>query len=399
LYLLLLSLPLGVAGQNIGGTVAGLILLWQLWLQRREVDFAGMWARCRTPLVAALALLGVLVVATLLNPRNPARYNETFVGGHLLWLFVPPVVWLVQPRLAARDWQGLFHFLAGVSVFMTIVALSQNVWGWALGPGGIVSVPARAHGLYSHPMSLAYVSVLLFPLGCTAVFRYPRYVAAWTLALSSLICVFASGSRTVEAVSIGVLVVQVFIFVRGRARLALLGVMTAALLALAVTHNPVSQRFYGMLTHHDVHVDYPDDRFAFWQANFDMFLERPLIGHGDNLNTQYRSRYYDAIGLHDFVRQYEAHNMYLQVAVNAGILGLLAFLVWLVWHLKLAVWLMRRPASEFAGHAAMATLIALMLAALTQNAFQDSAVRYTLTALVTGLWLAARDLAPHSKSS
>jgi len=82
--------------------------------------------------------------------------------------------------------------------------------------------------------------------------------------------------------------------------------------------------------------------------------------------------------------------MFLQAAVNGGLLGLGILLVWFG-NLFLAAW-RARQAGLFAGRVMLQTLTAFCLAGLTQNAFQDSAVRYALTLTVTAFWLALQPL-------
>jgi O-antigen ligase len=123
-----------------------------------------------------------------------------------------------------------------------------------------------------------------------------------------------------------------------------------------------------------------------------MFQEKPILGHGDHLNTAYRKPYYARLGMVDFVRTYEAHNMYIQIAVNAGLIGLILFLSWWLWHLRFACNLIGK--SEDA-EVIFQTLVFWMLASLTQNSFQDSEPRYALTLLVSSLYLLGR---PTNKS-
>jgi O-antigen ligase len=268
------------------------------------------------------------------------------------------------------------------------LALSQALWGWQLvgvqiGPGD-----TRAQGLYSHPLSFAYVCLIPFPLGVAAICRRPRQAFGWVVATSLLAGIVLSQSRTVQVVAAGVVAWNVIAATRGRVRLALLAGGAALAVGVLATPNRIGGKFRGMLSHYDVRSDYADDRLAFWVVNFSMWQERPLVGHGENLGTAYRTPYYEAAGLGAFERKYEAHNMYLQLAVNGGLIGLGLVLIWFAAQFRAAASLGKR---SFAGDAGCQTLAAFCLAALTQNAFQDSAVRYVLALAVAALWLAVRD--------
>jgi len=207
------------------------------------------------------------------------------------------------------------------------------------------------------------------------------------MALGAAAIVYASQSRMVQAVAAVLVVANVAFRLRGRVRAAALAGLVVLGTLLAVTDNPVRYRFSRTFAGIDVRSGYGgDDRVAFWHAHWLMLKERPVLGHGENTNTAYRKPYYEAIGLGAFERQYEAHNMYLQAAVNGGIAGLIAMLAWYAWHLALAAAHRR----HVAGQAALQALGALAVASLTQNAFQDSEVRYALTLVAVMLWLLPR---------
>jgi len=64
------------------------------------------------------------------------------------------------------------------------------------------------------------------------------------------------------------------------------------------------------------------DRLVMWQAAWKMIQDRPVLGHG--VNT-FMSRYLDYWVGGERMPRY-AHNCYLQVAAETGMLGLAAFL-------------------------------------------------------------------------
>jgi O-antigen ligase len=154
---------------------------------------------------------------------------------------------------------------------------------------------------------------------------------------------------------------------------------------ILATPNPVGERFRKTFDgNFDVQSGYADDRLAFWDVHWTMLKERPILGHGMNTDTAYRTKYYEELGLGAMLKKYEAHNMYLQMAVNGGLVGLAAFLAWLGWNLRDA-W--RRRQSHWAFKAAAFAWVALLVASVLQNSFQDSEVRYALTLLVAAQWL------------
>jgi O-antigen ligase len=155
-------------------------------------------------------------------------------------------------------------------------------------------------------------------------------------------------------------------------------------LGLWFVPNPFVERFLSTFSNQNQErIDtYYFDRIAFWHAHWEMIKEKPLLGHGIDLNPEYRIPYYDKIGLHDLERKYEAHNMFIQILANGGIVGLLFFLLWLCSIFKKITSL--QSFDPWASRVATQTLCVWLLASLTQNSFQDSVVRYCLTILYTG---------------
>jgi hypothetical protein len=114
-----------------------------------------------------------------------------------------------------------------------------------------------------------------------------------------------------------------------------------------------------------------------------MIQERPLIGHGVHIGLDYRRPYYERIGLGDFKKQYPAHNQYIQMLAEGGLIALSCFIAWLVFSFRLA----KDPRCPlFLRLAVPQTLWIFILGGLTQNAFYDSDVRMGL--VIVGVMVA-----------
>ena len=168
----------------------------------------------------------------------------------------------------------------------------------------------------------------------------------------------------------------------------MLGLGVVFVSAVIVVPNACTQKFVNTFSQVgvDKHSDYPDDRFAFWHVHWNMVKERPLTGHGFTLDTSYRLPYYQAIGLKDFSKPYEAHNMFLQILANGGLIALAWFLVWLSWY----IWYALKQSNPLLRAVGRQTFASFSLVGLTQNAFQDSSVRMVLTLFCAGFLLASR---------
>lgn len=429
LILILLAIPLGAAGQNIAAGFGGACLIWRAFLTATaKVEPSA--ANCPTPiavsspsggfvarscgawflgklasvssrsdalqhprghwdvlhklqphLVLSIALVGWIVLVGFWNPLNHRHDAVSFLAGHLFWVLLPVIAAIGCLPLSREDWGRLEVVVALVALAMGTVAITQYLWGWRFDAGAIVIGPKRAQGFYSHPLTFAYVAMLIFPLGLSRILTEPWKWSSYALFLGSLTAIYTSQSRTVQILVAGLILYNICFFARGRVRVVAAALALVAAFAIGFTDNPLRRKMGETISGgHDVRSDYADDRFAFWHAHWEMFRERPFLGHGENLNAEYRAPYYAKIALSQFERQYEAHNMYIQILINGGLIGLGLFLCWMVF------WL--RQAYRFS-QVGFETLVLFCLAGLTQNAFQDFEVRYGLSLVVTAIVLAA----------
>jgi O-antigen ligase len=275
-------------------------------------------------------------------------------------------------------------------VIVCLIALSQWFWGWKIHGTKIIESEPRARVLFSHPLSLAYIVLLYTPLALFFLLHRERRRVAMIGTAACGVLLFTSASRTVQVVSMLFATVWCLFFLRGKMRVALIATGLVGVSVLALTENPVRARFQNTIGQiEDRQQDkYADDRLAFWAAHWEMFKERPVMGHGNSYTQEYLSPYYARIGLADFEKKYQAHNMFLQVLVNTGIVGALIWSTRLLMLFFAASKLLRRklPGERSFGWAGLATVFAVLLAGITQNAFQDSAVRFHW-AILEGLLL------------
>ena len=110
------------------------------------------------------------------------------------------------------------------------------------------------------------------------------------------------------------------------------------------------------------------DLNVYWLA----FSENPIFGLGINGFKQEILTYYQRLGGDGSIGL--AHNMYLQVAAESGVLGLIGFLAWLGGWL-VAVFRVRERSINLS---LMCLFLMMVLSCLTQNSMRDSEVLYTL---------------------
>lgn len=378
--LLLVSLPFGIGLQSIALFVCFLTIL-----TKERKHLGDIYRRVgRAERISAIILMTVIllqIIATLLNPKNPEADVFSFGVGFLPLVLVP-IAFTLLPALSAEQKEKLARLGAMIMGVWALVVVSQHIWGWKISGTSIVRGAhyIRSQGFYSHPLSLAYVALMLWPLHLVRFAADYKNPARALGLVSNIALLYYSASRTAQAV--GVLLTGAFILwsFRGRMRALLMGAMVVLIVGVLATPNVISQRFMRMTEQlsEEKESSFADDRIAFWIVHSNMVLERPLLGHGINLDKAYRLPYYEAIGLHDFKKAYEAHNQILQLAAEGGVLCALLFIAWLI-----SVHFNFKDAPLAARRIRDLTLVGLFLGGMTQNAYFDGEVRFALIILLS----------------
>lgn len=377
----MICLPFGTSVQSIATAIVAFYLLIAKRRQLKDL-FTNFSKIERSSLLGLLLVILLPMAATLLNPKNPEKDVISYFFGYAPLLVVPSLFVLAKP-IPKQGLAILEKIGSGIMLAWALLLLTQHIWGWRI--QGIELVRGlsymRSQGFYSHPLTLAYVALMIWPFHLVLLCAKPRNIYRLVSLLANLALLYFSASRTAQAVALLAAVGFTLSYFRGRNRLVLIGCMIAALLGIFSTENSISRRFRGMSTQmisEEKEGPYPDDRIAFWIVHWNMVKERPILGHGINLDRDYRAPYYDAIGLPGFKKAYEAHNQILQLAAEGGIGAALAFLLWLgSLHYN---WQSAGPTLK---RIRDLTLICLLLGGLTQNAYLDGEVRFALMTLLS----------------
>jgi O-antigen ligase len=158
------------------------------------------------------------------------------------------------------------------------------------------------------------------------------------------------------------------------------------------------------LAHKTLHDWQGSGRLALWAAALAMFRDAPLLGHGPNSFGLHYRAYLDALQLPAWIAVDPrltpwAHNLYLELLAEQGLVGLLAFLALGAAGVAMVRRIRRSPEPELQrlGAAAGAALIAFMAAAAFELSFIRAWVTiilFTLLGLLTTLSRSARGSAP-----
>ena len=157
------------------------------------------------------------------------------------------------------------------------------------------------------------------------------------------VAIFLSGSR---GGAIGAFIATAMLMKRlkWRTRLKLI-VAVALAISIVSCFNPHLVIRFSL---QDVLVSGGAGRFAIWQVGWNAFVKKPLFGYGyNNFSHAYEIARVDFPQTGYFVRPFQvAHNIYLQVLVELGLLGGVIILA--------AIWQHWKTLRNFSGHAKLA---------------------------------------------
>lgn len=377
LYLWAVMLPFSKAATEIAFGV--LLLGWLLERIDPQTRRASLWwdQSMRPLAIAVIAYLGACSLSVLVS-----TFPATSVAG-LIQKWLEYVLLLVIGADVGRR-QGIVKraliLLAFSSFLVVIEVLAQERFGVGLFRGRRLDFYRRVTGPYENPIDLATYLMVVTPVlvGFSWGRRGLARVALWTL-VAALSTMFAMTKSLGAFLGLGA---GILLSLRRRIlRPSVLLVTGVALIAVwAVLQGTGILR--GILFLVDVGKT---DRWMMWQAALRMILDRPILGHGVNTFMANYLTYW--VGGEQQPRY--AHNCYLQVAAETGLVGLAALAV-LLWRLASRLTIgMRR--SQPRRRPVLAGMAIGLLAFIVQAGFdtnfyslRQAALFWTLSGLAIG---------------
>jgi putative inorganic carbon (HCO3(-)) transporter len=334
-----------VGVMNVGVTEALLALVLAAWLMRmvarREIRVK--WPPLALPL---LLFLGVALLSALGAESLPYSIKELLKWVEVLALYV-----MVANEFDERWTRALVLVLLGTGALAALQGIYQFLF--RVGPEEFVLFGRfmRAYGTFEQPNPYAGYLGLALPLAmglvAAGVLRTEgRVKARWwmfaatcgALMLAALVMTWSRGAWLGFAAAVAMMAVAV---VARNGRAAVLGTVLAvvvvyALLAGGLARVPpaISQRFSDFIPYLGVtDVEGREitdanfavlERVAHWQAALGMWTDHPWLGVGiGNYEPAYAEyslpQWRIALG--------HAHNYYLNIGAEAGVLGLTAYLL------------------------------------------------------------------------
>ncbi len=398
--LLFFVLPFAVAPQNIVQFAFILVCLPMFFQPLSSSDRGAVsWSFLEKSLAGTMLSWIILRILVGLYRDNfeVARALQIF-GGYLPLILVP---WLfckvaqtfnLYERIIVSFWNALFS----ISVFWCVIAASQRIYGWAFYSGQFNFEKYRSYGLYSHPLTLAYVIALFFPISLRFLIARPRSVKSWLSFVALIVVLILNESRAVQIVSMVVGSGLIFVYSKGRMRLILTSIVASVILSISSFENPIRQKFVKTYTDAVLRIEsgnLPDDRLIFWKVHSNLAKEKLWVGWGAELPEEVRTKAYKDAGYSQMKDKYNAHNLYLQALVEAGIGGVLLVVTFLILTLLVCREVSQNavdPTAKLIAEGTSFSVVAFMLASVTQNSIYDSEVRFALTIIFAMLALSAK---------
>jgi O-antigen ligase len=368
------SVPLSISGMQIG--IVGLVALAVLG------TVLGAGVVRRTPLDGVLGLLfGILALSTLASGR-PLEAD----GWSRPWVVIGfyAVFWWLRDRAQARRFAIVMVAAGTVAALYGILQHFTGVDWWRAALGRPTRVRPRIAGAEGFAVVgffrnyLTFAHVMIFPLAWALAAALRGRVLGMLAAAAMVAAIAFSTARGVWVGAVVGVVVLAAVGRGGRGLPFLAGLVAVAALAFALSPG-LRQQAAPIFTLGGENAQ----RVAIYQANRDIIAEHPLFGLGFGRYRVAGKAYYEPYPQAD--RKSHAHNNFLQIAAEAGLLGLAAFCLLFAWLLRLG-WGAMRAAPDadtwITATGAWLGIVVFLIAGLTQYNFGDNEV-------AIGMWCAA----------
>lgn len=327
---------IGWTGWGVAITMAIFASVWFLW----AFDPKPTLKRVPTLLYLFLFWLGLSVIWSQYQPQSLLTISMQF-GGTLFALFLANQF----------GWRQLLNVLSNTVRFILVASLAFELLAVVIGPieplhpnyegeppaasylwsQGNLFEGERIQGIVGNANLLAFVAVLglwlfLIELIVTAS---TKLVPAASIALSLLLIFLANSAGMTVALGLITFAALVAIFAEGRTRSARRSVYVRALSVLGVAAL-LGAAFYRQIF--DLLGRSPDasGRFYIWEQVWLLVTEKPLLGWGWIGYWIPGVEPWEKLAVVNGVPMYQAHNAYLDVLVQLGVIGLVLFLAMLL---------------------------------------------------------------------
>ena len=345
--------------------------------------------------IAVVAFVAARLASSLAAPHPPARLQ-----------FLAPLLPALLLFFVLSEWVQTRGHIAAICVSLTVVgfvlATTLLTVSWL---SDTADPDAWAQAVPS-PMLVVKndisVVAVLAPLALAVASLRPHRVVQLIVFgfFASLIAVIGVVQSRTALVTTVVAIIAYAALARGPRSIRRPRVLVAMLVGLVAVAFAVNALVGFGFAHKVMHDWQGSGRLALWVAALAMFRDAPLLGHGPNSFVLHYRAHLDALQLPAWIQVDPrvtpwAHNLYLELLAEQGVVGLVAFLALGAVGLSMVSRITRSPHQDLRclGAAAGASLIAFLTAASFELSFIRAWVTimlFTLLGLLTTLTRSAR---------
>jgi O-antigen ligase len=351
---------------------------------------AGSSAAAKLQLASGIGFLLLIVVSNVPEQQDFDTTARFFLGWMGVFLFPCFLTYLDQGQMDLEKFSIYqLRLLVAFGVLLLGLIIFQKMTGMAYFEGAWQFERYRPHGPYSHPLTFAYVLLLFTPIALYFHKLRPSGMSLFFL-MVNLAGLVVTESRVCQVIGLIILIFWLFRVAKKKVTTKGLLLAVAGISILALSDNPVKRKFIWTIEYGQERVrdgEVPFERIIFWQAHWELFKEKPVFGHGLPVSESVRKHGYEKIGRAEFPRKYAAHNLYLEILVGSGAVGLALFLAWMSALFRI-FWKQRDCLAMLTG---LLVTAALAVGSLTQNTLFDSEVRHTFMVLLMSLVFMKQD--------
>lgn len=292
--------------------------------------------------VALLAGYGVVGFASILYAASPERSQaalEVYIKNAMI---VIVVVILLQRAVTLRRviWALLAAgiFLGTLTVFQYVTGTyGNNYFGFAQTSAAVLvgaSSTNRVSGPINDPNYYALIMTVLVPLALDRVWheknRWMRILSVWAFGatVAAVVLTYSRSGFVTLVVVIGLMLLYRTPNLKNLLILLLLGVMLFQFIPTQYTERLESMIAFLPGSSRSLREDEAiRGRTSELLVGWNMFLDNPILGVGYNNYPVYYQAYSRQVGLDPRATERSAHNLYIEILAETGIVGLIFFSV------------------------------------------------------------------------
>lgn len=348
--------------------------------------------KMKTP--ASFVLLLAFVVWAGLSVLKSPDFAESFYNYKVLLPQYLVIYWLTISYVkTVKQSAGILAALLFSAFWVSTYGVYQYFYGGTMLTSGWVdsayfpTIKTRAFSTLYNPNILASFLVTSLALCLGGIFSRIKVSVQMLLiflTIISAVCLVFTFSRTAW---MSFLVVLLCVCVLYSYKL-LYALLPMSLLTFFLARDMIVQRFVSVFEGGDTSSLL---RFALWESTMAMIRDNPLTGIGWGA-YKFVYPYYDFFINNPDVTIYHAHNMYLNIAAETGLPGLVLFVLLLFMHLFFALKVLKKAVCEeqkALGLGISCVFIGILIGGITDHTLFNmelSSIFWLISALSFVLW-------------